>query len=356
MAQKTSIGIGLVGAGFMGRCHAQAFTAVDRLFEGLPHPTLAVLADTQSPEVHARRLGFDRGTEDWRALIDDPAVELVAIAAPNELHAPIALAALAAGKPVYCEKPLAASLTDAQTMTKAAQQSGLVNLVGFNYLHNPIIQHAQRLIAAGEIGEVRTFRAIHGEDYMRDSNQTSWRLNPQGGGVSLDLGSHVISLARALIGPIQEIMGATQTVLPGRQVDEQAQYLIRFANGAGGSLQANWLAVGRTMQLSFEIVGATGAISFTQERMNELQFYKDGMDGFCKIEAGPAHPPYGRFTPAPGHQLGFNDLKIIEVNELLSAIAQQRMAFPDFAEALAVQKTIHAGLESARTRQWVCVA
>jgi predicted dehydrogenase len=365
------LGVGLVGSGFMGRAHAFAFNAVAQVFEPRLRPDLAVLADRSAEiaEAAARRLGFQRGVGDWRALVTDTAVDVVAITAPNDLHKPIALAAFAAGKHVYCEKPLAATLADARAMAEAAERSGKVGLVGFNYLKNPMIRLAREIVLSGEIGEVVAFRGIHAEDFMMDpAVPHSFRTEPDGGGALMDLGSHIVSLARHLAGPIEEVSAATGTVHKSRpaadgprlvEIDDHGHFVVRFKSGALGTLTASWVAPGRKMQLEFELTGTRGTIAFSQERFNELQLYaageRPGRGGFRTILAGPDTPPYGKLCPAPGHQLGFNDLKTIEVAHLIAAIAGEEQASPDFREAYEIQRTIAAGHRSAREQAWVKV-
>lgn len=367
--------IGLIGAGFMGKCHANAFRTVAGLFDLPVEPELHLLADVD--EATARRsadaLGFPRSTGDWRELAGDPEVDIVAITAPNALHAEMAFAAFEAGKAVYCEKPLSVDTPSARAMRDAAAAAGACTLVGFAYLKNPMLKLAREIVASGEIGEAASFRGIHAEDYMADpASPHSFRTDPAGGGALFDLGSHVVSVARYLLGPIVSVNGATATIHSSRpdaadpgamrpvEVDDRAVFLAEFESGITGTIEANWAAAGRKMQLAFEVAGTRGSIAFTQERMNELLLYPAdgarGRRGFTRIEAGPDHPPYGKLCPAPGHQLGYNELKVIEVAELLDAYAGDRPAHPDFAEGYEVQRTVDAALVSARERRWVDVA
>ncbi|MHA7874233.1 Gfo/Idh/MocA family protein [Roseivivax sp.] len=368
--QDRELGIGLVGSGFMGRCHANAFAAAPGLFELPARPVKAVLADAteDNAAAGAKALGFARATSDWRSLIADEAVDIVAITAPNVLHEPIAMAAIAAGKTVYCEKPLSTTAASARRMTDAAEAAGIVTSVGFNFLRNPMIRLARDLITSGEIGEVTGFRGRHAENYMSSPDAPhSFRTDPQGGGALADIGSHIISLARHLLGPIAEVSADCRTIYPDRpvaagaserrpvDVDDMTHALLRFESGVSGSLEANWAATGRTMDLSFEITGSKGAIAFSQEHMNDLLVYSGSgaAAGYRRIEAGPSHPPYDRFCPAPGHHLGFNDLKVIEVAELIEAHASNARCNPDFREALAVQETVEAMQASSKARGWV---
>ncbi len=366
MTTKPTVRIGLVGAGFMGRCHANAFRSVSGLFDLAVEPVAEMLADMNDEvaERNARALGYRRSTGDWKVLCNDPDIDIVAITAPNVFHEPIALEAIAAGKAIYCEKPLSTTLESALRMTKAAEKAGVLTLVGFNFLRNPVIKLAKEIIASGDLGEVVSFRGRHAENYMVDGDAPhSFRTDKDGGGALADIGSHIISMARHLVGDIESVSARTLTVHKDRPlhpgsaerapvvVDDISQSVVSFANGAIGSIEANWVASGRKMDLSWELTGTKGALVFSQERMNELWLFTDDTakqrSGFRKIEAGPEHPPYGAFCPAPGHQLGFNDLKVIEVAELLSAFAQGGRCNPDFREAYEVQRVVSAMQASA---------
>jgi predicted dehydrogenase len=367
------VNIGLVGAGFMGRCHANAFRAVGGLFDLPVNPVMEMLADIDqdTADKNAAALGFARSTGDWRELVCDPAINIVAITAPNVVHEPIALAAIENGKAVYCEKPLSTTSQSARRMCEAAKAASTLTMVGFNFLQNPMIGLAHTIIDNGEIGEVVSFRGRHAENYMVSPNiPHSFRTDVEGGGAMADIGSHILSLARYLIGPITEVCGVSRTIHAQRpvqsgsaeyspvEVDDVTHALVRFDNGCSGNVEANWAATGRTMDLSFEITGTRGAVAFSQERMNELLIWKSdraGRTGFTRIESGPDHPPYGNFCPAPGHHLGFNDLKVIEVARLLGAYANGGKCYPDFEEALAVQETVEAIANSVKSGTWVTV-
>jgi predicted dehydrogenase len=372
MIEKPEIGIGLIGSGFMGRCHANAFHAVAGLFELPAHPRCEILADVtdEIATSGANALGFVRATSNWRALIIDPAVDIVAITTPNVFHESMALAAIAAGKTVYCEKPLSITAASARKMTETAETAGVVTMVGFNFLRNPMVILARDLIASGDIGQVTGFRGRHAENYMCDPDSPhSFRTDLKGGGAVADIGSHIVSMARFLLGPIAETSAASKTIHKNRPtnasgkerapvlVDDMTHALLRFSSGVLGSIEANWVATGRTMDLSFEVTGTKGAIAFSQERMNELLLTQGSgtMAGFTRIEAGPNHPPYGQFCPAPGHHLGYNDLKVIEVAQLIMAHCGLAPCSPDFREALEVQKTIEAIQQSAFSQSWVSI-
>ncbi len=370
-----TLGIGLIGTGFMGRTHALAYRAAAGIFPNLPAPVLEMVADIDGAAAGRARqqYGFARATTDWRALVADERVQVVSITTPNVMHREMALAAIAAGKHVHCEKPLAPSVADARVMTEAAETAGVRTQTGFNYIKNPILKLARDMIAQGELGEITGFRGIHAEGFMSDpAIPYSWRLDPAGGGGAIaDIGSHIIGMARYLLGPITEVMADLDTMVKQRPaafgssemravaVDDAARLLVRFERGMAGTIEANWSATGRAMQLGFEISGSRGTIAFNQERLNELQFFKAGGEpsrsGFTRIEAGPAHTPYSLFCIAGGHQLGFNDLKTIEVAEFLAAISSGEANGPDFREALEVQKIIEAAIRSSSERRWLAI-
>lgn len=367
---KPPLRIALIGSGFMGRAHAMAFAAAARTFDLPVEPVLEILADRdeETAAKAAASLGFARSTGDWRAAVNDPAIGLVAITTPNILHAPIALAAIAAGKPVYCEKPLAATLAEAEAMTLAAEAAKLPTAVGFTYLYNPMIGLAREIIAGGEIGEVTAFRGIHAEDFMASPDAPfNWRCEAaQAGGALADIGSHIIALARHLVGEVASVSGRLHTAHPVRRdasgaarevlIDDQADALVRFENGASGTLSASWIATGRKMGLGFEVSGTKGSIVFTQERFNELQLYRGGArgrEGFTTIMAGPEHGDYGAFCPASGHQIGYNDLKTIEARAAIEAALGLPNAAKDFREALNVERVAESIRMSSREERWV---
>jgi len=369
-----TLGIGIIGTGFMGKSHAFAYRAALAAFPDIPAPQLEMIADVDAASAAkaAQQYGFARSTADWKALVKDPAIDVVSITTPNSLHKEMALAALAHGKHVHCEKPLAPNADDARELTEAAEKARIVTQVGFNYVKNPLMALARDMVASGELGEITGFRGIHAEDYMSDPDAPySWRVDPAGGGGAVaDLGSHIIGLARFLLGPISAIQADLQTVVPERPiaagaaqkrkvlVDDIARLLVHFERGCGGTIEASWVASGRKMQLAFELSGTKGALAFSQERFNELMYYKPGApgrEGFLRIEAGPQHHPYGLFCVAPGHQLGFNDLKTIEVADFLQAIAGGAHKGPDFREAFEIQKVVDSAMRSARERCWISV-
>lgn len=369
---KPRLRIGLIGTGFMGKAHVFGFTSAPRVFD-LPYDLdLHTLADInpQAAEEAARRLGFAHATADWRDIIADPDIDLVSITAPNALHKEMSLAAIAAGKHVYCEKPLAPLASDALEMTLAAEARGVKTQVGFNYLCNPMLTLAREMIAAGELGEIRGYRGIHCEDYMADpAGPWTFRHDPAGGGALADIGSHALATAEFLCGRVARVMGDCVTMIGERpdgkggrravSVDDVGRAFLRFESGASGSVEGNWIATGRKMQHDFEVYGTKGALAFSQEHFNVLNFYSTGdakgRQGFRRIEAGPDHAPYGLFCVAPGHQIGFNDLKAIEVAGYVNAIAGKTAEPFNFRAGLRIQALVETIQASARAGAWADV-
>ncbi|WGR63183.1 Gfo/Idh/MocA family protein (plasmid) [Paracoccus sp. TD-10] len=372
MSDKPVLRIGLIGTGFMGKAHVFGFASAQKVFD-LPYQLeLHTVADvTEAAAARAAAdFGFAHATADWRSMVADPEIDVIDITAPNALHKEMALAAISAGKHVYCEKPLAPLASDARQMADAAAAKGVKTQVGFNYLCNPMLRLAREMIAAGELGEIRGYRGLHAEDYMADADGPwTFRHDPAGGGALADIGSHALATAEFLLGPITEVMGDCVTMIGRRPdgqggtravtVDDVGRAFLRFANGAQGSIEGNWIATGRKMQHDFEVYGTRGALTFSQERFNELHFYSTadapGRHGFRRIEASPDHPPYGRFCVAPGHQIGFNDLKAIEIEGYLRAISGEIPEPFGFAAGLRIQRLVETIQRSSAARQWMSV-
>ena len=354
------LGIALIGTGFMGKAHALAWRNAGPVMGGLPALRLELLCDTPLDKARsmAAQFGFARASDDWQAVVRDPAVDVVSITTPNALHHAMAVAALAAGKHVWCEKPMALTLAEAEAMADAAAKAGTRTLLGYNYVRNPAFGHAQALIAAGRIGRPVHFRGWVDEDYQADPDLPwTWRARRADAGLGAlgDMGCHLVSMMLGLVGAVESLIADTQIIhktrpLPdgGRAAvenEDTATAILRFASGAHGSLSTSRSAWGRKNRLDWEVHGTKGMISFAQERMNELQLYVNegpvSEQGFRTILTGPAHPPFGAFIPAPGHQLGFIDLKVIEAASLLTAIAGGAPAWPDFSQGVTIERIIH---------------
>ena len=370
--EKPALRIGVIGTGFMGKAHVFGYATAQKVFDLPLAPVLHTVADltAELAAAAADAFGFAHSTGDWRTMIDDPAIDAIHVTTPNALHREMSLAAIAAGKHVHCEKPLATTAEDAREMADAAEAAGVRTQVGFNYLCNPMIGHAQAMIAAGELGEIRGYRGLHCEDFMIDTEAPfAFRHEPAGGGALADIGSHALATAEYLLGPIAEVMGHCVTMIDERpdgnggrravEVDDVGRAFVLFESGATGSIEGNWISTGRKMQHDFEVYGSKGALAFSQERFSELHFYRaddaPGRRGFRRIEAAPDHPPYGRFCVGAGHQLGFNDLKAIEIAGFVDAMAGTAGEPFNFRDGLRIQTLMETIQRSSRERRWLPV-
>lgn len=366
-----AIGIGLVGGGYMGKAHAVAFSAVGAVFDTALRPRLEVIAATSqaSAERYARAYGFARAARDWQDLVADPKVEAVVIASPQTTHRAIAETAFAAGKPVFCEKPLGASVEDARAMVAAAEASGLPNMIGFNYVRTPATQFVRRLLAEGAIGRVTWFRGEHAEDFLSDPElPATWRTSGRANGCMGDLAPHPINCMLALMGPVAELSARIETLHPTRpgpegpvavDNDDHAQMMLRFASGAMGHLYISRTATGRKMGYAYEIHGTKGAIRFDQEDQNSIWLYRaDGPEatrGFTRVLTGPEHPDYLAFCQGPGHGTGYQDQIIIEARDFLLAIETGKPVWPTFRDGLAVSQIVETAFRSSELGQWIAV-
>ncbi len=367
------IRFGVIGAAYMGKAYAIALSSVSTVFELPARAKLEMIAttDEKGAEKKAAAFGFARSTGDWRKLVTDPDVDIIGIGSPTYLHKEMALAAIAAGKPVLCEKPLSLSAKDANDMALAAERAGVKTLVGFNYMKNPATQLAKQMIEAGEIGDIIHFRGTHNEDYLMDpALPMDWRLKAKyasRAGALGDLASHIVNLAHYLCGPIAEVVGESQTVHKARPAeggvleavenDDQTNFLAKFASGALGSFEASRIAAGRKMGLTYEVIGTKGALLFDQERLTELQFYSAGdasnRRGYRTLLIGPEHPEYGSFCIGAGHGFGYNDMIVVEMKDMILAVTEGKPLWPTFRDAVHTASVVDAVLRSQDQRRWV---
>ncbi|CAN5392541.1 Gfo/Idh/MocA family oxidoreductase [soil metagenome] len=373
---KRTVGIALIGDGLMAKEHSMSWRSVRAVYGDLPlEPRLVVLVhpDAERASSAAARYGFEKSVTSWEDAVNDPDVDIVNIVTPNAFHKEVALAAARAGKHIWCEKPLALTAEDAHEMTLAAESAGVATLVGFTYLQNPGLALAKQLVERGELGDLVSFTGFFSADTMIDpSVPFTWRTDRSraGGGAVGDLGSHMISIARYLVGDVTRVTGLSRIVVPERQDadgvtrtvdnDDLSLSLLEFANGAIGSMQASRVATGRAFEVSFTLTGTQGAIRFNQQDNHKLEVSldSDGLDthGYRTIELGPGHGHFGELWPMAGINLGLHELKIFEVREFIETIATGHSVFPDFREGWEIEKVIEAIELSAIERRWVDVA
>ena len=368
-----TVGVGLIGTGYMGKCHALAWNAVKPVFQEGPLPRLIHLGEVSAALAaeKAAAFGFERSSGDWRAIIADPDVDVVSITTPNQFHAEMAIAALEAGKHIWCEKPMAPTFAEAEKMRAAAKRAGKVAVLGYNYIQNPTIRHIARLLGEKAIGTVNHLRVEMDEDFMADPEALFyWKSEASSGyGALDDFGVHPLSIVTTLFGGVARVF--THQAKPyrdrplkggGRRAVETfdiATTLFELDSGVSGVIALNRSAWGRKGRLTLQIYGSRGSIVFDQERMNELQLYTiDGPateQGYRTILTAPHHPPYDKFIPAPGHGLGFNDMKVIECRQLLNLIEGKPAIAITFEEGIEIERCVHAMARSDSEQRWVSV-
>lgn len=380
------LNVGLIGGGFMGKAHSLAYAAMPMFFWPAPAmPVRKVLAEANADlaATAAKRFGFERSTADWREIIEDPDIQVVDIATPNNLHAEVAIAAAKAGKHIICEKPLARTSEESKAMYEAVKDAGIVHMVAFNYRRTPAVALAKKYIEEGAIGKILSFRGTYLQDWSADPNSPlSWRFQKSiaGSGTLGDIATHVIDMARYLAGEITAVSSMMATWIPERpiqaggadtlgttkggagpratvDVDDEVITMLKFGSGAIGSVEATRNAYGRNNYITFEIHGTEGSIAFNYERRDELQvcFASDGGDrrGFRTVYTGPAHPYGDGLWPIPALGIGYGETKIIEAYDFFKAIVEGGSVSPNFADGYQISLIDDAIVESAETGAWV---
>lgn len=369
--------IAIIGHAFMGIAHTHAWRTAPRFFElpRTPEVRLLVGRDEARTRAAADRLGIAETATDWRAAVTREDIDAVDICTPGNTHAEIAVAALAAGKHVLCEKPLANSVTEAEQMTTAAAEAarhGIRTFCGFSYRRTPALALARRFVEEGRLGEIRHIRAQYLQDWLSDADAPlTWRLDREkaGSGALGDIGAHSVDAAQWVSGQrIDGVSALLHTFVTSRPeagtaeglggsgdvsgtrgpvtVDDAAAFTARFSDGAVGVFEATRYALGRRNANRLEINGSLGSIAFDFERMNQLEYF-DGRDdqaaqGFRTLQVTDAVHPYTDHWWPVGHGLGYGDLFVHQVADVVASLEGQEAARPDFAEALDVQRVLDA--------------
>lgn len=367
-----AVRVGIIGSGYMAKLHSLALRNVGALLHPeLPPVEMVRMADLSE---EAARHGADRWG--WRESTADPTrvtqaddIDLVIIITPNDSHATYALDAFAHGKHVFCEKPLASSVADAERMAAAAKQSGKVNLVNFCYRTWPGVGLAKQLIAEGQLGELLHFDGHYFQDYAADpALPFSWRFDKAvaGGGAFGDIGSHISDIACALMGPVRRVAARSRRLYETRpaqggtpvDVDDFTVSLMEFDSGALGSVHASWAATGHKSDLGFTVIGTKGSVKFTWERSNELHFFSandpQATGGFRRIMLGGIHPEAAPFWYAQGQGLGYGEAFVITARRAIEAVlCGEATTSPNFSEALHIVHVVDAVLRSASSQDWI---
>ncbi|HET8980329.1 MAG TPA: Gfo/Idh/MocA family oxidoreductase [Solirubrobacteraceae bacterium] len=385
---RRRLGIGVIGFGWLGQAHSRSLARLPMLFADRPYePRLVACSDAVAARVDQAigSFAFDRGSTDWRTVVEDPDVDVVFIAAPNMVHEELVAAVTAAGKPVFCEKPVGGTPAHVMRAAAAAREAGVISGVGYNYRWAPLVQYARELIASGELGELTNYRgrffSMYGSDPL---GYNSWRfqLDEGGYGVTSDLLSHAVDLAHMLAGPITRVVGTVETFIRERPVldpthpashygrgtaedprrpvtnEDYAGMLVEFATGARGTFEASRTVVGPESQMAFDAYGTRGAVGWNLEELNELRLYRateDRGSGYTTVRGGDRFGHHGAFVPGAGNSIGFEDLVTIEDHEFCCAVAEERPFAPGFEEALQWAAVQAALLRSVQSGRWETV-
>ncbi|MFJ5840153.1 Gfo/Idh/MocA family protein [Streptomyces shenzhenensis] len=381
-----ALGVAVVGFGWMGRVHTQAYARVPHHYPQLGvRPRLITVAEEVPgrAEEAARQFGFASTTRDWREVAADPRVRAVSITAPNFLHREIGVAMAEAGKHIWIEKPVGLTADDARAVADAVAGAGVQGAVGFNYRNAPAVESARELIAAGEIGAVTHVRIRLFSDYAaHPDGALTWRYERErgGSGVLGDLASHGADLARFLLGDIVSLTADTAIFVPERarptgataghalasggelgpvENEDYVSCLLRFASGARGVLEACRVSVGEQNNYGFEVHGTEGAVFWDFRRMNELAVsrgttYQD--QPVSTVYVGPGQGEFGAFQPGAANAMGYDDLKVIEAYRFLRSIAEGTPHGTTLADAVHSAVVLDAMARSAESRSWVSLS
>lgn len=378
------LNIGLIGYGFMGRTHSNAFRQVSQFFQLQHRPVLKAVCARNEAKVKdfATNWGWESYETDWRKLVARPDIDLIDIGSPNNTHLEIALAAAKAGKMVLCEKPLAMNVAEATKMVNAIEKAGVANMVWFNYRRVPAVALAHQIVEEGRIGKPYHYRATYLQDWtiaedVPQGGATLWRLDAAiaGSGVTGDLLAHSIDTAIWLNGPITEVSAATETFVKERvhqetgkkmpvTIDDACMFLARFANGSLGTFESTRYARGRKNYNTFELNGADGSIFFDLEDPHILEFFEyknpktnkkveDHLTGWRRINVTNFEHPYMKNWWVPGCTIGYEHTFTNAFADFLKGLETKKPVQPDFRCALETQKVCDAVLASAQKKKWI---
>lgn len=383
----TDLNIAVIGFGWMGQAHSRAYRNIPMYFpESGLRPRLVTIADTvqERLDMAVDSFGFENGTTDWRTIMDDPSIDVVDITAPNAMHQELAEAAAAAGKHIFCEKPVGITFEATAAIEYAARQAGVITGCGFNYRWAPLVQHTKELIDTGRFGDLTHYRGRFFTMYGRDRlGLLSWRFLQEeaGYGVLLDIMSHAIDMAHHLAGPINKLVAVKETFIKQRPLPKPGEgthydrgatddptgavtnedyvgALVEFANGTRGTLEVDRSIFGPQSAMAYELNGTKGAASWDHEKLNQMKLYlpeESPADGFIEVFGGDAFPHHGNFVPGGGNSIGYEDLKVIEALEFCKSVASGVQGFPGFEDALHVAEVSATMVKSFESERWETV-
>ncbi len=371
------LNIGLIGYGFMGRTHSNAFHQAPNFFNLPYQPVLKTICgrNGEAAKAFAQQWGYESSETDWRRLIDDKDIDLIDIASPNDTHAEIAIAAAKAGKMVLCEKPLGRNTAESEAMVKAVEDAGVANMVWYNYRRVPAVTMAKQLIDEGRLGRIFHYRTVFLQDWTISAHLPQggaglWRLDASvsGSGVTGDLLAHNIDTAMWLNGQIEEVTAVTETFIKSRKhaltgeeqpvtIDDASLFLARFTNGSLATFEATRYARGHKALYTFEINGENASIKWDLHDLHRLEYFDHGdeskLRGWKSIHITDGEHPYMKQWWVPGLQIGYEHTFIHQAADFLKALGDGKAASPTFREALSTDYVTDAVLASAKSRQWV---
>jgi predicted dehydrogenase len=343
----------MLGYAFMGKAHSRALQALRRLEVPLVPELVSISGRNRDAVEQVReQWGWSEAVTDWHDQVRDERVQLFDNGGPNIVHAEPCIEAVRNGKHVLCEKPLGLTAEESHRMWREAESARVRHMTGFNYRFVPAVRLTRELLDAGELGEVVHFRARYLQSWGWDADESAWRFDPSqaGTGAIGDLGTHIIDLARYLVGEISSVSSLVRTIVPGRQIDDHFVATIEFENGVAGTLEASRLARGRVNSNAFEVNGTKGSATFDVERLNELEVAD--ADGFKRILVTEPDHPFMRFWWPPGHIVGWGDTFIHELAHMLEAIAGEHDVGPHgatFEDGYRCDEVVEAILRSAES-------
>jgi len=371
------LNVGIIGYGFMGRTHSNAYRNVHSFFSDVPYePVLKTICGLEEKEAKAfaERWGFKAHTTDWHKVMDDKSIDIVDICVPNNYHAEIAIAAAKAGKMIICEKPLARTGKEAEPMVQAVEKAGVPNLVSFNYRRVPAITLAKKLIDEGRLGRIFHYRANFLQDWtistkVPQGGMATWRLDVKaaGSGVTGDLLAHCIDTAMWQNGPIASVCAMTETFVKERMnvdtgkvepvgIDDACTFFCRFQNGSLGNFESTRYARGHKALFTFEINGEHASIGWDLHDLHRLSYFDHRDDsvvrGWRSIHVTDGDMPYMGHWWVPGLQIGYGETFVHQLADFLEGVAKGKPASPTFREALATQYVCDAVLASAKNGKW----
>jgi predicted dehydrogenase len=368
--------VGLIGASGMGTFHSYGFSRVRNVYGDDIVPILEVVADIDEAKAKNlyKRFGYNKWTNNWKEVVDNPEIDLVIVATPNYTHAEIAIATANNGKNILCEKPMTTKLSDSKNLVKAVEKNGVISAVGFVYCYAPTQVFAKELMKSGKLGNLITFRGQFDMGWYADPNvPASWKCYKKysGPGVLGDLTSHIISVSDFILEleikevlAVLDIKNKTRKDEKGENIkvetDDQLYVLVKYDNDIIGCMSSSRICVGKSFALGYEIHGTKGCLNYEGDRFNELKFYKkegpEGEQGYKILKGNFAHGDYGKFAYIGDMGIAYPDVIAIQARRLIESIAKNKPMKLDVAYGYKVDRITEAIIKSSEENRWVKIS